>query len=275
MVERAVLLTLWGILAAIYLHGWWRLRQRGAHRLANWQRVALAILAFGTLALAFLPPITTYENRSFFVHMIQHELLIEVAPTFLWLAHPVAFWLWGMPRRWRHVLTTRVLAPHTRARYWLRRLTPPRVVVPLYLTVVTLWHLPPIYDTALRVPLLHGLEHLSLWFTAVLYWWLVTAAPPQWHGHSRRQLPVVYVILAYLHNEILGVGLTLIRQPIYSFYERVSPPWGLSPLADQSLGGAVMWIPGEFIYAITLMALLFRLLEEREPYRGVYETYPG
>ena len=273
--ERYVLLLIWGISAIVYARGWFILRQRGARRLANWQRGAFALLAFGTLALAFLPPIATYESRSFFVHMIQHELLIEVAPTFLWMAHPVAFWLWGLPHRWRHPLTTRLLAPRSRARHWLRTLTPPRIVVPLYLIVVTLWHMPPIYDAALSWPVLHGFEHFTLLGSAFLYWWLVTAAPPQWHGHSRRQLPVVYVILAYLHNEVLGVGLTLIRQPIYSFYEQVTPPWGLSPIADQSLGGAVMWIPGEFIYAITLMALLFRLLEEREPYRGVYETYPS
>ncbi len=275
MVIHALLLVLWGALAFLYARGWWRLRRRGARRLAHPWRLLVAALAWTAFVLAVVSPIAKYEARSFFVHMIQHELLIEVAAPLVWLALPVPFWLWGMPRGLRRWWIRTFLAPQSA---WRRRAQPwtaPKVIVPLYLGVVTAWHLPPLFDAALRVPGLHFLEHASLWMAAWLYWWLVMAAPPRWHGYGRGQLPLVYVIIAYLHNEVLGVGLTLIREPLYGFYAYAQPPWNLSPLADQALGGAVMWIPGEFIYATTLIGLLMRLLEEEEPYHEIFETYPS
>ncbi|MDQ7029250.1 MAG: cytochrome c oxidase assembly protein [Ardenticatenia bacterium] len=269
----------WGIVLLIlvttwaYGSGWWYVRsRRRGHRLARVWRLGAFLAAVGSLLLAFLPPMTTYEERSFFVHMVQHEVFIEVAPSFFWLAHPVPFLLWGLPVRWRRWITARLLAPDRR-RTW-HAFSAPKVIVPLYLTTVTLWHVPAAYDAALVWPPLHAAEHLSLLITATAFWWLVTGAAPRLHPRAGYRLPIVYVVAAYVHNEVLGVGLTLIRHPIYTFYERVVPPWNLSPVTDQSLGGAVMWIPGEFIYAATLMALLMRLLEEKEPYRGTYESYP-
>ncbi len=256
-----------------YTRGWWYVRgRRRGHCLARAWRLGAFLAAAGTLLLAFLPPIAAYEGHSFFVHMIQHEVLIEVAPTFFWMAHPVPFLLWGMPARWRRWLAVRLLAPGRR-RAW-HAFSAPKVIVPLYLATVTLWHIPFAYDAALRWPAFHAAEHISLLATATAFWWLVTGASPRLHPRAGYRLPIVYVVAAYVHNEVLGVGLTLIRQPIYAFYERVVPPWNLAPATDQALGGAVMWIPGEFIYAATLMVLLMRLLEEKEPYRGTYESYP-
>lgn len=147
--------------------------------------------------------------------------------------------------------------------------------MPLYLLTVTLWHVPALYNAALVHPWLHAVEHASLFFTAALFWWLVTDAGPRLHARAGHRLPLIYVIIAYLHNEILGVGLTLMRTRIYNVHGAVAPPWGLSPLADQSLGGAIMWIPGEFIYAATLMTLIIRLLDEGEPFHGIFESYPS
>ncbi len=274
-VERST----WGLVilvllaAAAYTRGWWFLRnRRRGHRLATIWRLGCALAGTAALLVALLPPVATYEQRSFFVHMIQHEMLIEVAPTLLWLAQPISFWLWGLPARWRRTVSHNLFAPRQRKRW--HRFTAPTVLVPLYLATVTLWHLPPAYDAALERPWLHSLEHLSLFATAMAFWWLVTGAAPRLHPRAGFQLPILYVVAAYVHNEVLGVGLTILRQPIYAFYDRVVPPWGLSPIADQSLGGAIMWIPGEFIYAITIMVLLMRLLDEGEPFHGIFESYP-
>ncbi len=266
-------LTVWALFSALYLGGWWRLRRRGARRLANWTRLAVAGSALAAGFFVFWPWTTAQTHRSFLMHMVEHEVLIEISPILLWLARPLPFWLWALPASWRRRVIGWSLAPGSRGYALLRRWTRPRWIVPLYLIVVTVWHLPRFVDATMVSAWWHTVERATLLFAAFLFWWLVLAAFPRWHAQARSPRTLLYVVGAYAQNEILGLGLTLMRRPVYDFYEVITPPWGLSPLADQALGGATMWIPGEMIYAVVIMGLLMRLLEEPRPYRGVYEVY--
>ena len=272
--ELFVVLSLFA-LGGLYTVGWWRLRQRSHWPLAKTGRLLACFGGLAALAFAFLPPLRTFETRLFSVHMIQHELLIEIAPSLLWLGNPVLFLLWGLPDRLRNHVGRRLLSRRSPFRRWLGLLTAPRIALIAYIGTVSLWHLPPIYDAAIRYAWLHGVEHASLLATALLFWWYVIGAPPHIHAAPGRWLSIGYLLIAYAQNEVLGVGITLIQQPLYASHQTGLPhPWGLTPLQDQALGGAIMWIPGEFIYAGTIMTVLMRLLDEGEPIRGVFEFYP-
>ncbi|GEM_PF-704052 len=264
-------IVLWGIAVLLYVRGWMRLRSRGARRLTAWWRTGMAGLALGLAGLPLFPPGADLFQRSFVLHMVEHEILIELTPILLWLSRPLPIWLWGLPRAWRHAWALGALGPSSPWRHRLQTVTRPRVTVPLYLLVITLWHVPALHDRAAQNPLVHLLEWATLGGIAFVFWWMVLAVPPKWHVRGRSSLPLVYIVAAYAHNEILGLGLTLLRRPLY----RLSLPagWPLTPLADQALGGAVMWIPGELIYTTVLMGLLMRLLDEPRPYRGTFDLY--
>ncbi len=263
-----IILVLAG-LGFTYSLGWWRLRRQGHLRLASGWQLAAYLGGLAVLGLALLSPIDTLQSLLFTAHMVQHVLLMMVVPPLLLLAQPFPLVLWGLPAGLRHAVG-RLLARSAPFRRGLRRATMPWATWILYVATLWIWHVPAAYDAALRIELLHDLEHLSFFVTALLFWWHVTDAAPHIHelrGCGRR---IGYVLAALAQNEILAVGIALTRRPLYTHYTTVPRLWDLSVLEDQMLGGAIMWIPGGMMYAVTAIILLARLLdrEEREMRRS-------
>jgi cytochrome c oxidase assembly factor CtaG len=258
--EVVVVLAFLGI---TYTLGWWRLRRSGHRGLANGWRLAAYLSGLLVVGLALLSAIDALQSLLFTMHMVQHELLMMVAPPLLLLANPLPFVLWGLPVGLRREVG-RLLAPEAPLRRTLRRLTTPWLVWALYVATLWLWHYPVAYEAALRYEWIHDLEHLSFFLTALLFWWHVTAAAPRVHGALSYGMRMGYVLLALVQNEILAVSIALARQPLYTYYETVPRLWGLSVLEDQMLGGAIMWIPGGMMYALTAIILLARLLDQEE-----------
>ncbi len=258
----AVILVLL-VMAGTYSLGWWRLRRQGHHSLAGGWRLTAYLSGLGVLALALLSPIDTLQSLLFSVHMIQHELLMMIAPPLLLLANPFPIALWGMPASLRRAIGDML---HSKAivRRGLRRLTPPWVAWVLYVGILWLWHAPAAYDAALRNELIHDLEHITFFGTALLFWWHVVGAAPHIHGPMGFGARIGYVLAALAQNEVLAVGISLTDRVLYTYYETVPRLWGLSALQDQELGGAIMWIPGGMMYALAAVALLARLLDWEE-----------
>lgn len=250
-------------LGVIYAPGWGRLRRWGHRRLANGWRLAAYLGGLAALALALLSAIDALQPLLFSIHMVQHELLMMVAPPLLWLANPFPIVLWGVPTGLRRTVG-RLLTREAPFRRGLRRLTAPWVAWALYVATIWLWHSPTAYDAALRYELIHDVEHLSFFWTAFLFWWHVIGAAPRIHGRLGYGLRMGYVLAALAQNEILAVAIALASSPWYTYYTTVPRLWGLSALDDQRLGGAIMWIPGGMMYALTAVILLARLLGAEE-----------
>jgi putative membrane protein len=257
-------------LGAIYGLGWWRLHRMGHRRLANGWRLVAYWGGLAVVGLALLSPVDLLQSLLFSVHMLQHELLMMVAPPLLWLGNPLPFMLWGLPAAARRQ-ASRLLTRQAIFRSGLRRLSAPSVAWLLYVANFWLWHTPTAYDAALNNELIHDVEHLSFFLTALLFWWHVTNAVPRIHGSLGYGLRVAYVLAALAQNEVLGVSIAFARQPLYPYYTTVPRLWDLSVLDDQMLGGAVMWVPGGMMYVLTVLILLLRLLdrEEKETSRQV------
>jgi cytochrome c oxidase assembly factor CtaG len=124
--------------------------------------------------------------------------------------------------------------------------------VALHVLVMVAWHVPAVYDAAVRDDVLHGVEHLTMFLAGLLLWWVVLSVG--WRARSG--LAVVYLFLAGLPMGALAAMFTLAPHPLYTSHLATAASWGMSPLSDQQLAGAIMWVPGGGIY-LTLGVVLF------------------
>ncbi len=216
------------------------------HYAAEARRAAYFLAGVGLILAVFVTPLKNLALHYLLTaHLLQNVALAEWAPALVVLALPPA-------------------AIAAAGRYGtVRLLTHPLVALPLWLVSYFLWHLPWIYDAALRRPdwLLH-LEHLSYFATGALLWWPVLQDAPRRLAAGAK---AVYLFAAFVLASPLGLLLALLPRPIYDFYERAPRVWGLSPLADQQLAGLSM-ASEEAIVFFALFAFFFlRFLSEEEP----------
>jgi putative membrane protein len=258
---RADVLLVLGILGTVYLRGWLCLRRLSA-RAVSTGGLLLYAGALGVLILALVSPIDALSGSRFSIHMVQHLLVVMLAPLFLLLANPLAVFLWGLPSRVRRSLG-RLLRPGSPVRSLLRRATAMPVTWTLYVVNLWLWHHPYLYQRALREGWFHDLEHLLFFLTAVLFWWPVVNPAPRLHGTPSYGLRIVYLVAATLQNTLLGMVISLPERVLYPFYEAVPGLKELSPIHDQALGGGLMWVSGH-MYLIPILILIAKLFGREE-----------
>jgi putative membrane protein len=278
-IEVIVVLALAGTL---YSRGWWLLRQRAGAgqryrravrsrwRLAvTWRLVAYwAGLFF--IALALLSPIDALGQQLFFMHMIQHLLLIMIAPPLLLVANPMPFVLWGLPdglRRRVGGLFSQALHRDSAFRRGLRTVTQPGIVWMTWVICLIGWHDPGMYNAALRHEWVHDLEHLTFFIPSMFLWWHLTGAGPRLRKQASLLARIALVISAVPPNMLTGIVLAFAEKGYYSYYEAVPRLWGIDVLTDQQLGGVIMWVPGSMMYIIAALILIGRFLsqEDRKP----------
>jgi len=226
---------------------------------AGWRAGAYAagLVAVG---LALLGPIDAFDDDVFFLHMLQHLLLTQVAPPLLLLGQPLAVLFRGLPPRW-----TRRIARRRGLRALLGGLTQPLVALLLFNATLVIWHAPALYDAAVRHDQVHDLEHLTFFVLALGYWWRIVSPTPR---HHRLAVPwlIGSLFATMMVGTALGAVLTLSSDVIYPAYLQATNPFGIAPLVDQQLGGLLIWIVGGAIYsAIALGTLVSHLSLAVEP----------
>jgi cytochrome c oxidase assembly factor CtaG len=193
---------------------------------AGW-RIASYLSAMALLLAVTITPIETIAlGYLLSVHLIQNVVLAEWAPLLAVLGIPPA-------------LAAR--APNV----------PPLAALLLWVVNYGVWHLPWIYDAALRLPhsLLH-LEHALYVVTGVLLWW------PVIHGSLSAGAKAAYLFAAFLLASPIGLVLALVPEPIYDFYVEGPGLWGLAPLLDQQIAGVAM-AAAEAVVFFAAFALYF------------------
>jgi cytochrome c oxidase assembly factor CtaG/polyferredoxin len=260
------------VTAGVYLRGWLVLHHRDPQR---WHRGRLAAFVGGLAAiyLALASPIEPFAALLLVVHMLQHLLLMMVAPPFLWLGAPLFPLLRGLPRPVRIFWCVPFLSSPSLRRFFAR-LTHPLTALFLFVAATWFWHVPPVYDRALRSTDWHYLQHICFLGTALLFWYPVIRpypARPRWS--SWLLLPVL--LLADLSNTALSALLTFSNRVLYTYYAEVPRLGGLSAAEDQSAAGVLMWVPGSVAFLLPLFGIGIRLLsgEDKETRRqGNKET---
>jgi cytochrome c oxidase assembly factor CtaG len=249
----ALLLSGW-----VYWRGWSALRRRDPSR---WHGGQLAAFLGGLAALflALASPIEPFAGLLLQVHMLQHLLLMMVAPPLLWLGEPLFPLLRGLPKPIRIYW----IAPLFRSRTLgglFRRLTHPLVALLLFTATTWLWHAPAVYDLAVREGgWWHHLQHLCFLATALLFWYPVVRPYPC-RPHWSLWLLFPYLLLADVQNTILSALLTFSDRVLYPFYNEVPRLGGLSALDDQAAAGVLMWVPGSLVFLLPLFWIALRLL---------------
>lgn len=257
-----------GLTALLYGRGvgaLWRRAGRG-NGIATWR---VACFAAGILALcvALISPLDRLGITLFSAHMVQHLVLILVAAPLLVLGEPLAPMIWSLPLRWRRAVA--------RARPTIRvvavAIGSPLLVWSLHLLALWIWHLPALYEGALRDDAVHAAEHASFLVTAILFWWIVVRAGP------RRRLGLGAAVLAVFvmgaQGGVLGALIALAPQPWYATHAQYASLWGLTPLEDQQLAGFIMWMPAGVIYLLAGLVLFAAWLRrsDRRPARQTAE----
>lgn len=263
------------VFGTLFIVGWSRLRSisgppRNRRALGAVWRPVSYIAGLFIIGFALMSPLDVLVQQLFFMHMIQHLLLIMVAPILLLLPNPMPFLLWGLPQSARLAAgraLNNVIHKESAIGRLLRKVTGPVAVWFIMILFIVGWHDPNMYNAALRSELVHDLEHVTMFMAGMLFWWTVTGAGPRLHRNMSRPAKVIFVIAAIPPNMALGAALAFSQQPIYSFYNDMPRLWGISVLDDQRLSGIIMWIPGSMMYFMTALALIFMILsgEERKP----------
>ncbi len=236
------------------------LRQLAANRRRLppiWQ-IASFYAGLVAVAIALLGPIDGFNDELFLMHMLQHLLLMQVAAPLVLLGRPVQVALRAISvKRSGPVLKT-VLRPRV-VRTGLTVLTAPLVATIAFNANLILWHVPNMYDTALKNGTIHDLEHAMFFGFALLFWWPIIDPVPRHH-----KMPKHWAIAAIFLTMVVGIGigaiLTLAQSLIYPFYATTAKPWGLSPMVDQQIGGLIMWVGGGFLYLLILVGELISFL---------------
>src|SRR5215210_1690339 len=236
----------WGVLAAVgllvaaYL---WTQRRWPAN---TTRRVAFDVSVILLLAVYVTPLHTIALHYLLSVHLLQNVVTAEWAPGLVVFA----------------------LAPslaHELARLRIvRALTHPLVALPLWLATYFVWHVPAIYDFALRRPdsLLH-VEHLTYFLAGLLMWWPVV------HGRYSDGLKALYLFAGFVLASPLGLLLALLPRPIYDFYKDAPQLRGLSDLTDQQIAGVTMAVEQAIVFFVVFAWFFMRFLRT-EHISGVF-----
>lgn len=207
-------------------------------------------LAFGAAIVVLLvslsAPFDSLADHDLPWHMVQHLLLITVAAPLLAASDFVMVMARALPvsgRRRVNAVTRRVIRSQTSTGGWIVWTL---LAFVLFIVVLNVWHLPPLYDAAIRSAPIHALEHASFILTATLFWWMALGASRR----SRRGLGVLVVFVASLPASALGIVMTLSRTPWYAPYGH-----GSAALVDQQVAGAIMWGFGGSALVIAAAAL--------------------
>ena len=250
-IEPAVIIPVLAA-AALYAVGWRTLARRMPARFSAPRAIAF-MAGLAIILGALCSPLDALGHQLLLAHMIQHMLLMLVAPPLLWAGAPTAPMLLGLPRSARRGAAMILAAPAVRR--FLTFLTHPAVSWIAFVIAFWAWHVPALYELALREDTWHHVEHLCFFVAALLFWrpvilsWPARSSWPRW-------TMIPYLVLAEVQNAALAALFTFSERVIYRGYESARPPWGLTALEDQSLAGVIMWVPGSLAFLLPLLWLV-------------------
>lgn len=261
------------LLVAIYTVGLVRLRGAGARTPAAW-RIVSYYAGMALLVVALLGPLDVFNDSIFFLHMLQHMVLIQVSAPLIALGQPLQVVIRALPPRHSRRLAG-IVAGRGSMRRWTDRLLHPVPAFVLFNIVIGVWHIPVLYQAVLDSELLHDIQHLSFFITAYICWWLIVDPMPR-----HRKLPIPWALgplfLTAMAGSAIGAVLTLADSVVYQAYLTPDSLWGLSGVVDQQIGGLIMWVGGGLLYFGVLLVMVARALgsgtDESKTDEGRYQA---
>jgi putative membrane protein len=245
--------------AVIYVRGWIAASRTRPRELPLW-RVGCFLGGLLAFWVAIASPIDALDDYLLAGHMIQHFMLMSVAPPLIVLGAPMVPMLRGLPRglirglrpvfaaQWVHAVVRVVMHP---------------VVAWLAMNVAYLgWHVPAAFELTFRSVRWHDFEHMCFFGTSMLFWWVVLRP---WPSAARwpRWTVIPYLLTADIVNTVLSATLTFSGRVLYPSYAAAPRICRLSALQDQVAAGAEMWVLNSVVFLLPAVVITMRLLGPR------------
>lgn len=225
--------------------------------LVRWRKVRahpgrLVVFALGISAavIALMSPVDPLGEELLTMHMVQHLLLLDIAPVLCLLG-----------------LTKAIFRPATRRLIQLERGAPwllsPKLGLVAYIGGMWFWHWPVMYNAAVQSSLVHVLEHVTFTVIGGLYWWHLISPV-----RDRRQLSgmgaVLYMAMTKVLVGLLGIALTFLPRSIYEVYQQRPNRWDITAAEDQSIAGVLMATEQSIVMGIALVWLVVQAIDRSE-----------
>jgi putative membrane protein len=246
----------WSVDVAAVLAGGAYLVAAGRVSRWPWWRTGSFLLGIAAIVVALQSGIGAYDDRLLSDHMVQHLLLLEVAPLLLLGGRPIILALRTTPRAQRPAVARRVLA--------LTPFTRPLSCLALFYLVVLGTHVPAFYDATLTHTPLHEAEHGLYLVAGLVMWWPLVDADPVVSRRLNGLGRLVYMTAAMLPMTLIGVFLYRDVTLFYPAYAGPARLLGVSAIADQQGAGSLMWVAGTFFMAMTGLWLVMVALVAEE-----------
>jgi len=240
----------------LYLRALHILRGRGVS-VPTWQ-IVLWHMGIALWAIGFFSPIHTLGDDLLSAHMAQHLLIADLAAPLLLagIRNPVLMFYLPRPA----LVTLARSGWPRRAFRWLRQ---PLVAIPIYTLFLYGWHFSIFFEAAVRNPLVHALQHMSFIGIGILVWW--SALNPKRRRVHGDLWKIPYLLGARMIGMMLGMSFVLIRVPIYTgVYGSGERKFGLSPIQDQQIAGALMVTVDLCIMVFALCYFFYKASQEAD-----------
>ena len=245
MNPNVALTVVFAFIGAVYLRG--RFQRRS---IAGWRASSFCAGLFAVW-VAVGSPVSSLDSHMLTAHMIQHLLLMTIAPPLIWLGEPVMVaWppRWELPQGLGRILGDPAFC-------WLAAAG-----------ALIVWHVPAMFDLGMLSPTWHVIEHTSFLVTGLLFWWPVVEPWPSVARWPRWSM-LLYLFLATLPCDVLSGLLVFSDRVVYSMYSSMTgmglQMGGLSPLEDQECAAALMWTCVTIVFLIAGMILSMQLLSPK------------
>lgn len=241
--------------ALVYQRGWLLLRPTDSEIISAWRASSFLVGLF-LIWVAVASPLAALDHELLTVHMLQHLLLMTLAPPLIWLGTPVRPVLHGLPHRFVERLLVPLWQSQT-AKGFAEVFGGPTFAWLAACAALVGWHIPRFFTLGMQSAGWHLFEHLSFLATGLLFWWPVF----QPSGGSRQDLSMIlYLFFATLPCDILSGFLVFSDRVVYPIYFSSSHLLGFSPLVDQQVAASLMWACVTIVYLVAAATLTVRLL---------------
>ncbi len=251
------MLAVTGLCGLAYLQGVTRARGRWPRR-----RTVAFLAGLLCILIALQSGLDSYDDRLLSVHMVQHMILLMLAPLLLLAGQPLLLLIRALPRPQQRRAMARALRR-------VAQIAGPLPCLACFSLVVVLTHLPGFYDATLRHPVLHDGEHIAYVVAGLLLWWPLVGADPVPSRRLGGLGRLIYMLAAMPAMALVGAYLNRHASLVYPAYGPPGQALGINPLVDQAQAGAIMWVAGTLAMAVVgLWATVAGLIAEERRQRS-------
>ena len=243
--------------ALVYTKGWLHLHKTFPNLISAW-RFAAFFAGIISLSIAVGSPLDAFDDVSLSVHMVQHLLLMAIAPPLILLGAPALPLLQGIPQ----AMARGIVGPFLRwslVKRLARFISNPAICWLAAALALIGWHIPVVFELALRSHSWHELEHATFFGTGLLFWWPVVQPWPSTARWARWSIPL-YLFCATLPCDALSGFLTFCDRVVYTSYLSAPQILTASPLQDQEFAAALMWVSVTIIFLVPAVVVTIQIL---------------